>query len=114
MRNTAAVVLCLFYVCVSNAAPTTQPSNYFGIHVIDEQTGRGVPLVELQTVDRQRFYTDSAGYVAFLEPGLMNQRVFFYVSSFGYEFPADGFDIRGTSLQTTPGEVETLRMKRTN
>jgi hypothetical protein len=109
--------LCSLCFCVafsSSAAPATQPSAYFGIHVVDDQTGRGVPLVELQTVDRQRFYTDSAGYVAFLEPGLMDRRVFFYVSSFGYEFPADGFGFRGTALQTTPGKVETLRIKRTN
>jgi len=113
-RIAAGVVLCLLFVSVSTAAPATQPSAYFGIHVVDDQTGRGVPLVELQTVDRQRFYTDSAGYVAFLEPGLMDRRVFFYVSSFGYEFPADGFDIRGTALQTTPGKIETLRIKRTS
>jgi len=33
----------------------------------------------------------------------MNQRVFFSVSSHGYEFPKDGFGIRGVGLDVKPG-----------
>ena len=40
-------------------------------------------------------FTDSAGVVAFDEPGLMNQKIWFTVTSFGYEFPADGFGSYG-------------------
>src|SRR3954471_13681160 len=59
-------------------------SAYKEIQVVDDQTGRGVPLVELETVNHLRYMTDSAGRVAFFEPGLMNQAVFFYVRSHGY------------------------------
>ena len=61
----------------------------------DEQTGRGVPLVELRTVHGVRLWTDSAGVIAFHEPGLMDVQVFFSVASPGYEFAADGFGFRG-------------------
>ncbi len=56
----------------------------FAIEVVDEATGRGVPLVELTTTSGVSYVTDSAGLVAFNEPGLMNQRVFFQIKSHGY------------------------------
>ena len=86
----------------------------FVITVIDDQTGRGVPLVELKTTNETRQYTDSAGVLAFREPGLMNQRVFFTVASHGYEFPKDGFGIHGVALETKPGGSATLKIKRVN
>ena len=55
------------------AGQTKSPSPYFAIHVVDAETGRGVPMVELQTTSSVRYYTDSNGLVAFAEPGLMNQ-----------------------------------------
>ena len=62
-------------------------------------------MVELQTTNGARYYTDSAGLVAFYEPGLMGRRVFFGVSAHGYEFAKDGFGIRGVVLETKPGGV---------
>src|SRR6266404_2223256 len=90
------------------------PPRPFAIIVVDDQTGRGVPLVELRTVNNIRLVTDSHGVAAFDEPGLMNQRVFFHVSSHGYEFSKDGFGIRGQALQIKPGGEATLRIKRIN
>ncbi|MEE3365750.1 MAG: hypothetical protein VX304_08890, partial [Planctomycetota bacterium] len=87
---------------------------YFEIQVVDAATGRGVPLVELRTVNGISHQTDSAGRIAFHEPGLMNQRVFFHVSSHGYEFPNDGFGYRGTRLQVVPGGKATLKIRRLN
>ena len=87
---------------------------YFRITVVDEQTGRGVPLVELKTTNSMRFYTDSNGVVAFNEPGLMNQRVFFFVKSHGYEFPKDGFGMAGRAVETRPGGSVELKIKRLN
>ena len=89
-------------------------SRYFAIQVVDDQTGRGVPLVELRTVHEVRWVTDSAGLVAFDEPGLMDRDVFFHVSSHGYEYPADGFGYRGKTLRTTPGTRAVLKIKRLN
>src|SRR5690349_21322068 len=85
-------------------------SSYFGIEVVDDNTGRGVPMVELQTTSGLSLYTDSNGYVAFYEPGLMNQKVWFAVSAHGYEFAADGFGLRGVSLLTAPGKVQKLKI----
>jgi hypothetical protein len=51
----------------------------FMIKVVDAETGRGIPLVELMTTNNIKYYTDSAGNVAFDEPGLMNQSVFFHL-----------------------------------
>src|SRR4051794_35071903 len=95
-------------------APPPEPSGSFAIEVVDDQTGRGVPLVELQTTYGTRYYTDSAGLVAFYEPGLMGRKVFFSVSSHGYEFAKDGFGIRGVALETKAGGSAKLKIKRVN
>ena len=100
--------------CLSLCAGALGAAPYFGIRVVDEQTGRGVPLVELETTNAIRYYTDSAGWVAFHEPGLMNRRVFFSVKSHGYEFPKDGFGMRGVALETKEGGRAELKIKRLN
>jgi hypothetical protein len=97
-----------------SANPAANTNQYFTIQVVDQQTGRGVPLVELQTVNNIRHLTDSNGIVAFFEPGLMGKRVFFYVRSHGYEFPKDGFGFRGKALEATAGGTATLTIKRIN
>jgi hypothetical protein len=73
-----------------------------------------VPLVELTTVNHVRFVTDSAGVVAFDEPGMVGRRVFFSVFSHGYEFPKDGFGMRGVALDTEAGGAATIKIKRVN
>jgi hypothetical protein len=93
---------------------SASPATYFGIQVIDEQTGRGVPLVELETVNHLRYVTDSHGWIAFDESGLMGQRVFFHVRSHGYQFPRDGFGYAGVALRPQPGTTQTLKIRRSN
>src|SRR5215470_16882580 len=108
---------CLLLALVALALPaavSTDQTDYFTITVVDEQTGRGVPLVELRTVHQVCYYTDSNGVVAFHEPGLMGHSVFFSVRSHGYEYPKDGFGFRGKSLRVTAGGSATLRIKRLN
>ena len=90
------------------------PSALFAIRVVDAETGRGVPLVELETVNHLRFYTDSNGTVAFREPGLMGRQIFFHVRSHGYEYPKDSFGYRGVRLKTTPGTEAVLKLNRLN
>ena len=87
---------------------------WFEIRVVDEATGRGVPLVELETVNRLRFLSDNAGRVAFQEPGLMESEVFFHVRTHGYEFPKDGFGYVGTRLTPKAGASAEVRIKRRN
>lgn len=86
----------------------------FGIRVVDDATGRGVPLVQLRTVHHLTFYTDSQGWAAIGAPELMKQSVYFHVSSHGYEFPADRFGYRGVRLQVEPGAEATIKIRRLN
>jgi hypothetical protein len=86
----------------------------FVVTVVDDQTGRGVPLVELTTVNHVRFITDSAGLAAVDEPGMMGQRFYFYVTGHGYEFPKDGFGFAGVALDVKPGGGATVKVKRLN
>ena len=113
-RGTRALLTAALAVLVAPCAARAQGRAYFTIKVVDDRTGRGVPLVELRTTNNIRCYTDSAGVVAFGEPGLMNRDVFFHVSSHGYEFPKDGFGFRGRRLRTTPGGSARLRIRRKN
>ncbi|MHC4532924.1 MAG: hypothetical protein ACYS6K_03140 [Planctomycetota bacterium] len=89
-------------------------SKYFKIQVVDRQTGRGVPLVELRTTNNIRYFTDSNGIAAFFESGLMDRDVFFFVESHGYEFPKDGFGFRGTRLKTMRGDSTVIKINRIN
>jgi hypothetical protein len=91
-----------------------EPGDYFKITILDEETGRGVPLVELKTTNEVRYYTDSNGIVAFYEPGLMDQSVYFEIKSHGYEFPADFLGFRGKALRVTRGGSTVLKIKRVN
>ena len=86
----------------------------FMIKVVDSRTGRGIPLVELRTTNNIAYYTDSAGVVAFDEPGLMDQSVFFHMKSDGYEVPADFFGYHGQAVTVSPGGSATLQMNRIN
>jgi hypothetical protein len=96
------------------AADPAADSRYFRISVVDAQTGRGVPLVELTTVNGIVYITDSAGLLAFDEPGLMNQEVFFSVKSHGYTYPKDGFGNACARLRTVPGGSATIKVDRVN
>jgi hypothetical protein len=100
-----------FLAAPADVPPAPRP---FVITVVDDQTGRGVPLVELKTVNELRYVTDSAGVVAIIEPGLTGQTVFFHIKSHGYEYPKDGFGYRGKALAVTEGGSATLRIKRLN
>ena len=98
---------------MSASAAHASPGDYFGLHFVDEQTGRGIPLVELELTNHMKIYSDSGGYVAFDEPGLMDQRVFFWVRSYGYEAHDVGFGNPGVIEQTTPGKIVEVKLKRT-
>lgn len=106
--------LCASVVMFWNVTPTLSAGDVFAIRVLDDQTGKGVPLVELKTVANQRFVTDSAGIAAIREPELFGQTVFVYVISHGYEFPKDGFGYCGKQIKIEPGGEATLKIKRLN
>ncbi|MEJ5275559.1 MAG: hypothetical protein WHU94_06585 [Thermogemmata sp.] len=85
---------------------------YAEIRVLDAESGRGVPLVELETVHHVRFVTDNAGRIAVGDPDLLDREVFFYVHSHGYEVPKDGFGFRGVRLTLQAGQPSVIRLKR--
>ena len=96
----------LLLACAAAACAT---GDYFQIRIVDEQTGRGVPLVELRTTNKISCWTDSNGIVAWNEPGLMDRSVYFSVQSPGYTFPGGG-----KTLKAVRGGSVELRIKRLN
>ncbi|HEV3003479.1 MAG TPA: hypothetical protein VGX78_03415 [Pirellulales bacterium] len=108
-----SLTTCLLLACLA-ARREPDAGDYFRITVVDAESGRGVPLVELTTTNQIRHVTDSNGVVAFYEPGLIDQKVFFHVTSHGYEFPQDGFGFRGKALDVRAGGSATLEIKRIN
>jgi len=94
-------------------APLARPRP-FRIQVIEQGTGRGVPLVELRTVNQVRYVTDSNGIVAFDEPGLFDRKVYFSIRSHGYEVEPDGFGYRGAAFQVTAGGSAQVVIRRIN
>lgn len=89
-----------------------EPGAYYRIQVVDSETGRGVPLVELRTVNNIRHWTDSNGIIAFLEPGMMDRDVYFHVEGDGCEFPKDGFGFAGLSLRPIAGSSARVTVRR--
>ncbi|HEV3415919.1 MAG TPA: hypothetical protein VG056_03880, partial [Pirellulales bacterium] len=83
-RAQFAILWLVMLPLVAAAGEPARGDKFFKITVVDRETGRGVPLVELRTVDNVRYFTDSNGVVAFNEPALMGEEVFFHVSSPGY------------------------------
>jgi hypothetical protein len=86
----------------------------FSISIVDGETKRGVPLVELTSTSNVRYYSDSNGMIAIREPSLLGEEVFFRVKSHGYTFPKDGFGSVGRALTIMPGVTQKLEVQRVN
>ena len=108
MSRAGSVLLALSWIVNAEA---TQP---FAIHVIDEATGRGVPLIELRITPDQTYLTDSNGFVAIDDPVLMGREVFFHVRGHGYEHAKDGFGYGGQSFKVTSGSEVQIKIQRLN
>jgi hypothetical protein len=102
------------FVAVLMLGATAVAAEPFVLRVVDEGTGRPVPLVELKTTHNVRYYTDNAGLVAIDDHGLFGQKVFIFVESHGYEFPKDGFGYRGKRFLVESGRTAELKLKRVN
>jgi hypothetical protein len=95
-------------------AQQSEKLKHFAIQVVDDQTGRGVPLVELETIQHLMFISDSQGWIAIDEPDLIDREVYFYVRSHGYELAPDGFGNRGARYRVQPGKETRLKIHRNN
>ena len=105
---------CLLALLGVVSAASAGPGDYFSIRVVDADTGRGVPLVELRTTDDVVCYTDGDGYVAWNELGRMDGDVWFTVASWGYQFEPAAFGIHGVVLHPAGGGRAELKVKRTH
>jgi hypothetical protein len=112
MRTVLLLLIALGFVFGASAVP--QSRDYFTVKIIDDETRRGVPLVELRTTNEISYFTDSNGIVAFYEPGLMGQTVYFNVKSDGYEFSEDFLGNRGVALKVASGGKAELKITRTS
>ncbi len=74
-------VYCLYNKAAIPADESVAP---FILKIIDSQTGRGVPLVQVVTDSGLEFYTDSAGVVTMVQPDLLGRHVKFTLWSHGY------------------------------
>eukprot|EP00659_Diplonema_papillatum_P005624 gene5624-8576_t len=95
---------------------------YFRIKCVDSETRAGVPLVLLRTANYIDLYSDSAGNIAFYEPGLMGQVVWFAVMADGYNvsnapdaplLPYPSPYDSGVKLNTTQGATVVVELQRT-
>jgi hypothetical protein len=100
---------CLLLFCAQ-----AQTTRYFVIKAVDDQTGRGIPLVELKLANEVKYITDSAGIAALDEPSLNNIETFVEVHSHGYQYPDETIFGRGLVLKLQPGLTRELRLRRTN
>jgi hypothetical protein len=110
VRATAVVVVLAMVLRsgVAAAAPS-----YFVIRVTDEQTGRGVPLVELKLSNEVSYWTDSAGVAAFDEPSFEGLDVFLQIRSHGYAFANETLMGRGVVVKVERGAQRELQVRRT-
>jgi hypothetical protein len=100
----------LILISVAARAPAAV---YFAIHVTDADTGRGVPLVALTTTGKIVSYTDSNGYIAFNEPGLMDRDIWFDIASWGYAADPGTLGFHGVTLHPTAGGKAEIKIRRT-
>lgn len=87
-------------------AVQVEAQNYFAVELLDSQTGRGIPLVEVD-VGGQRFYTDSNGIAAIEDPILLDQDLSFTFKSYGYTTSSQSFS-------TTTGSTVQILTDRNN
>lgn len=88
---------------------------YHGIHFIDSVTGNGIPMIIIQSTYKTRYISDSNGYIAFFEPGLMNLSISFTIEdAAGYHAKVDAWtNLELIQIQTTSGEESIVKLNRT-
>lgn len=98
----------------SSASHDDLASRYYTIQVVDAETNRGIPLVYLRTTYKTVYVTDSAGYVAFFEPGLMTgEELWVAISSYGFEPPRGFLGIAGMQIHPKMGGSTVIKLRRT-
>lgn len=78
----------------------------YRVRLVDRDTRRGVPMVELKTTNGACYYTDSNGYIYFYDPGLMGEEVWFTITSHGYRYPKESMAGVGEVINIRPDILE--------
>jgi hypothetical protein len=107
-------ILSFFLFLLSCQTVKTIETDYFKIRVVDSETGLNVPMIGLIPLSRQKYYTDSNGLIAFNEPGLMNEIVYFEINAEGYSYPMGKDGRRAISLLCKAGDSAIIKVERTN
>lgn len=121
MRIASGVLITLLLSCLLTSSCALPPSGRlpvavnrpFFVHVVDDVTGRGVPLVTIEIARSVRYVTDSAGIATLDEPSFAGCDLFAKVSGPGYEFLGETLMGRGQVLHVVPGASQELRVHRT-
>jgi hypothetical protein len=88
-------------VCGATRSPAVC-ANVFQIHIVDSQTARGVPLVEMTPLGGAVMVTDSNGFIALDDPSLLNRNLQLGLQSYGYANALLPYGSRPRSLVRSP------------
>lgn len=113
MKNKYRILIAIFVGILLWFLVRCQRCEYFMVHVVDEETGRGVPLVELKLPNEVKYWTDSAGFAVLDEPSFYGREVFLSIRSHGYEYPKEILFGRGAIVRIEPGKTWEVRVRRT-
>lgn len=98
---------------LADSASVSHPP-YFRITVVDQETHRGIPAVKFRILNGGQYWTDNNGVVAFYEPDLMNQKVWFTFESHGYVNENVPVGLKGIVLDIKPGGSAIVSLRRIN
>lgn len=84
----------------------------FGIHVVDESNGRGIPMATVRLANGATHLTDSAGWVRIDEPGLMHRKLRIEVNSPGYGLAAEDSDSNSLLVQLAASGDAVIKLVR--
>lgn len=108
------LTLCLIGVLsIERKLHAQEKKPWSGLRIIDSATGRGVPLVELESTHSVRWVSDNAGHIYIDDDDMIGKNIFFYVHGHGYEVNKDGFGYSGVRVDLKPGDVTDIAVKRT-
>jgi hypothetical protein len=90
------------------------PDEIVGIKIVDRQTKRGVPLVEIKLADGQRLWTDNHGWIA-IDRFVDGENAELEIVANGYTYPKSLIDgRRGDTIRLEAGQRTTLEIRRDN
>jgi len=105
-------LVLLFFIVLTSC--THAPNHYFSLQFVDSVTGRGVPLVEIETMNRGHYISDSAGRIAIRPGAVGSDTLFFSVRSHGYEMPDKEKKLQGIIVTPEAGKAQIVELSRIN